>query len=78
MLGFLTPFFIAFGIGAGIASVLILLAAVSVTAQQIILLGWDLAKEIAKTPAMFWQAIQEGVADGLEDDRRRQAPKAKR
>lgn len=76
MIGFLAPFFIAFGIGAGIAAVLIILAAVSVTVRQTILFVWAVVKELVTWPRAFWEAIRLGIADAQEADRRRQAKKA--
>jgi hypothetical protein len=73
MTTFLAPFFIAFGIGAGLAVVLTVLAAVAVVAREGLLLALGIAKELASWPRHFWEATRQGVAAGLEDDRRRRA-----
>ncbi|MBK1691201.1 hypothetical protein [Ectothiorhodospira mobilis] len=78
MTGFLAPFFIAFGIGAGIAALLTIIAAVSVTARELLLLVWGLAKETVTMPRTFWCAIKEGWEEGGRRDRERQERKAKR
>jgi hypothetical protein len=67
MIALLTPFLIALGIGAGIAAVIVILAAFGVTVRE--LLTW---------PATFWRAITAGVRQGIEQDRARQAEKAKK
>lgn len=50
MIGFLTPFFIAFGIGAGVAIVLAALAGLAVVLREMLLLGWGVAREVARWP----------------------------
>ena len=78
MIGFLTPFFIAFGIGTGIAILLTVMVGGIAAVWSIILLARDVVKEVVTWPRTFWAAARQGIADGLEDDRRRQARKARR
>ena len=78
MIGFLTPFFIAFGIGAGIAILLTVMVGGIAAVWSIILLARDVVKEVVTWPRTVWAAARQGIADGLEDDRRRHARKARR
>lgn len=78
MIALLTPFLIALGIGAGIAAVIVILAAVSVTVRELVLLVWGIVKELATWPRAFWDASVQGIRDGIELDRERARRAAER
>lgn len=78
MIALLTPFLIALGIGAGIGAVIVILAAVSVTVREFVLLVWGILREISTWPLSGWQAIKGGWQEGVELERARQARKAER
>jgi hypothetical protein len=78
MIGFLAPFFIAFGIGAGIAAVLTILAAVSVTVRELLLLAWGVVKEVAGWPLGILRTLRDTPRMFREEVARIEAEKAKK
>lgn len=78
MIALLTPFFIAFGIGAGIAAVLTILAAVSVTVRGVLMIAWTIAREVVTWPFAFIRGlakVPDEFREGMEAERRRHARK---
>ncbi|MBK5920750.1 hypothetical protein CCR80_06840 [Rhodothalassium salexigens] len=59
MSGFLAPFFIAFGIAAGLAIILTALAAVAVILWFVLSILWFIVRDMATWPAAFAQALRD-------------------